>query len=65
MGHSCSWTCFFMIDFAIEIDRFMLDCSVKGLAVKTMNFYEQTLKIYAKWMFDGFEIDSPQNVKQI
>jgi len=52
-----------MIDFDIEIDRFMLDCAAKGLAVKTMKSYKQTLQLYAKWMFDEFEIDSPTNVK--
>lgn len=28
-----------MTDFAIEIDRFMLDCAAKGLAVKTINLH--------------------------
>lgn len=54
---------FFMTDFEIEIDRFMLDCAAKGLTAKTMKSYEQTLKLYAKWMFDEFEIDSPKIVK--
>ncbi|MGE7947631.1 site-specific integrase [Lysinibacillus sp. NPDC093688] len=52
-----------MTYFDIEIYRFMFDCAAKGLAVKTMKSYEQTLKLYAKWMFDEFEIDSPKNVK--
>lgn len=42
----------------------MLDCvAVKELDVKTMKSYEQTLKLYTKWMFDEFEIDSPTHVK--
>jgi len=42
----------------------MLDCvAAKELDVKTMKSYEQTLKLYAKWMFDEFEIDSPTDVK--
>ncbi|MGE7692726.1 tyrosine-type recombinase/integrase [Lysinibacillus sp. NPDC094177] len=52
-----------MTVFDIEIDCFMLDCVAKGLAEKTMKSYEQTLKLYAKWMSDEFEIDSPTNVK--
>jgi len=35
---------FFMTDFDIEIDRFMLDCAAKGLAVKTMKSYEQAIR---------------------
>lgn len=41
----------------------MLDCSAKGLSLKTMKSYEQTLKMFAKWMYLEYEIDTPKNVK--
>lgn len=54
---------FFVVsDFDIEIDRFMLDCSAKGLAAKTMKSYEQTLKLFAKWMDVEFSITTPKEV---
>lgn len=53
----------FLNEFDIEIDRFMLDCSAKGLSVKTLKSYEQTIRLFAKWMFVEFEIDSPRLVK--
>lgn len=52
-----------MNEFDIEIDRFMLDCTAKGLSVKTLKSYEQTIRLFAKWMFVEFEIDSPRLVK--
>lgn len=48
----------------IEIDRFMLDCAAKGLSQKTMKSYEQSLRLYAKWLNETFEIDSPIKVKK-
>ncbi|MCH7321878.1 phage integrase N-terminal SAM-like domain-containing protein [Solibacillus sp. MA9] len=54
---------FFLNEFDIEIDRFMLDCTAKGLSVKTLKSYEQTIRLFAKWMFVEFEIDSPRLVK--
>lgn len=43
--------------FLIEIDRYMLDCSAKGLSKKTLSSYEQTLKLFARYMSDTFAID--------
>jgi len=51
--------CFFLTDFDVEIDRFMLDWA----SCKKMKSYEQDLKLYSNWMFDGFEIVSPINEK--
>lgn len=52
---------FFVVsDFDVEIDKFMLDCSAKGLAIKTMKSYEQTL--FAKWLDVEFNITTPQEV---
>lgn len=48
--------------FLIEIDRYMLDCSAKGLSAKTLKSYEQTLKLFARYLEDNFDI---KNVKDV
>lgn len=48
--------------FLIEIDRYMLDCSAKGLSKKTLSSYEQTLKLFARYMSDTFAIDDVKDV---
>lgn len=52
-----------MTEFDVEIDRFMLDCTARGLSVKTMKSYEQTLKLFAKWLLSENQINSPKEVK--
>jgi len=49
--------------FLIEIDRYMLDCSAKGLSPKTLKSYEQTLKLFARYLLDNFEINDVKSVK--
>lgn len=49
--------------FLIEIDRYMLDCSAKGLSPKTLKSYEQTLKLFRRYLLDNFEIDDVKSVK--
>jgi len=49
--------------FLIEIDRYMLDCSAKGLSPKTLKSYEQTLRLFARYLLDNFEIDDVKSVK--
>lgn len=48
--------------FLIEIDRYMLDCSAKGLSKKTMSSYEQSLKLFARYLSDSFNIDDVSQV---
>lgn len=52
-----------MTDFDIEIDRYMLDCAAKGLSKKTMRSYEQTLKLFARYMEDTFKIYCAKEIK--
>lgn len=52
-----------MTDFDVEIDRYMLDCAAKGLSIKTMKSYEQTLKLFARYLEDKFKITSAKVVK--
>jgi len=49
--------------FLIEIDRYMLDCSAKGLSSKTLKSYEQTLKLFSRYLLDNFEINDVKSVK--
>lgn len=49
--------------FLVEIDRYMLDCSAKGLSPKTLKSYEQTLRLFARYLLDNFEIDDVKSVK--
>ncbi|MGN7115166.1 site-specific integrase [Lysinibacillus odysseyi] len=48
--------------FLIGIDRYMLDCSAKGLSKKTLSSYEQTLKLFVRYMLDTFAIDDVKDV---
>lgn len=53
---------FVVSDFDVEIDRYMLDCAAKGLSPKTMQSYEQTLKLFARYLEMTFDITSPKEV---
>ncbi|MEG0385578.1 MAG: site-specific integrase [Solibacillus sp.] len=48
--------------FLVEIDRYMLDCSAKGLSKKTLSSYEQTLKLFARYLEDIFEVNDVTSV---
>lgn len=43
-------------EFELDIDRYMLDCSAKGLSAKTLKSYEQTLRLFARYLEETFEI---------
>lgn len=51
-----------MTDFELDIDRYMLDCSAKGLSVKTLKSYEQTLRLFARYLEEKFEITDSKKV---
>ena len=48
--------------FILEIDRYMLDCSAKGLSPKTLKSYEQSLKLFARYLVDEFKIEEVKDV---
>ena len=50
-------------DFTLEIDHYMNDCHSRGLSVKTMKSYEQTLRLFQRYLFDKHEIENPAQVK--
>ena len=45
-----------------EIEDFMCYCGSKGLSKKTMNSYETTLKIFARYLEDVEKITSTKEV---
>ncbi|KQO17487.1 hypothetical protein ASF12_02015 [Paenibacillus sp. Leaf72] len=45
-----------MIDFDFQLDNFMLYCSSKNLSRKTLASYEQTLKLFGKYLLEEFQM---------
>lgn len=52
-----------MDDILIEIDRYMLDCSSRGLSIKTMRAYEQTLRLFQRYLSEIQGVDKPERVR--
>lgn len=50
--------------FLVELGRYMLDCSAKGLSKKTLSSYEQTLKLFARYLEDSFNITDVKTVTE-
>ncbi len=53
-----------MNKFDYEIDDFMSYCQSKRLSVKTMRSYEQTLRLFAKYLEEKKNIQSTKEVKR-
>lgn len=47
-----------MTKFDYEIDDFMCYCQSKGLSKSSMRSYEQTLRLFAKYLKEEKRIDS-------
>ncbi|OAB44169.1 tyrosine-type recombinase/integrase [Paenibacillus glacialis] len=52
-----------MTDLEFQLDNFMLYCSSKNLSRKTLASYEQTLKLFIKYLKDTFEIEEVKKVQ--
>lgn len=50
-------------EFVLEIDRYMSDCNSRNLSQKTMRSYEQTLRLFARYLFDIHDIKKADQVK--
>ena len=50
------------LNFSFQLDEFMLFCRSRQLREKTMNSYEQTLRLFERWCWERFQIE---NVDQI
>lgn len=47
-----------------EIDDFMNYCDYKGLSTRTIASYEQTLRLFARYLQDNCEITKTEQVKE-
>lgn len=54
---------FLMTDMEFHIDNFMLYCSSKNLSLKTLAFYEQTLKLFTLFLKQSFDIEDVKKVQ--
>ncbi|MGP4080963.1 tyrosine-type recombinase/integrase [Pseudalkalibacillus sp. R45] len=52
-----------MNTFLIELDRYMNDCTSRGLSAKTMRSYDQTLRLYLRYLYEQHGITEPKKVK--
>ena len=52
-----------MNEVLIEIDRYMIDGTGRGLSVKTLRSYEQTLRLFQRYLSEKHVIDKPTQVK--
>lgn len=50
-------------DILLEIDRYMQDCISRGLSQKTIASYEQTLRLFQRYLSEVHGIERPQQVK--
>ncbi|MFD2681186.1 tyrosine-type recombinase/integrase [Bacillus seohaeanensis] len=52
-----------MTEIELQIDSFMLYCDSKHLSKKTLSSYEQTIKLFANFLHDEFNIQDAVKVK--
>lgn len=51
-------------DFDYFIDEYLYDCSSRRLRPKTMNSYEQALRLFERWAREQEQIESPDKVRE-
>ena len=54
----------FDLSFNWQIEEFMLYCKTKELRPKTMNSYEQALRLFERWCFEEFEITTVDKISE-
>ena len=54
----------FDLSFNWQIEEFMLYCHTKQLRPKTMNSYEQGLRLFERWCADEFGITTVDKVSE-
>lgn len=52
------------LDFEWQIDEYMVYCRSRQLREKTMNSYEQTLRLFARWCQESMAINSVDKVTE-
>lgn len=53
-----------MRDFDFYIDEYMYNCQSRKLRKKTLQTYEQTLRLFERWYLDEMGITSPEEVRE-
>ena len=51
-------------DFDFYIDEYMYNCRSRKLRKKTLEAYEQTLRLFERWRLDAMGITSPEEVRE-
>ena len=51
-------------DFDFQLDDFMLYCRTKQLRQKTMSSYEQTLRLFQRWLKEELQIENVNEVTE-
>ena len=52
------------LDFDYQIDDFMLYCRTQRLREKSMQSYEQTLRLFERWCVEQFQINKVDAVTE-
>ena len=52
------------LDFDYQIDDFMLYCRTQQLREKSMQSYEQTLRLFERWCVEQFQINKVDAVTE-
>lgn len=50
--------------FMIELDRYMMECTSRGLSQKTMRSYDQTLRLFQRYLNEVYDVKDPVKVKK-
>ncbi len=53
-----------MQPLTLQIDEFILYCETKGLSKKTLNSYEQTLRLFGRFLLDTYQVKSGKTVTE-
>ena len=51
-------------DFDFYIDEYMYNCQSRKLRKKTLQTYEQTLRLFERWCLDAMGITSPEEIRE-
>ena len=51
-------------DFDFYIDEYMYNCQSRKLRKKTLQAYEQALRLFERWCMDEMGITSPEEVRE-
>ena len=53
------------LNFEYQLDEFMLYCRSKQLREKTLNSYEQSLRLFERWCFETLQIERVRELNKM